>query len=146
MGAVPDHGRSEMSRPVLVSSVGTRPKLGPTNSTQAIVPTILEIKSRYPGYGNQRHAEQMSPACAVPVDNDVVRPVLATHHRPDHLDHPGRSGIDFIARTTDGPWSVDLFRCEPFLLCIHRARVAIEIFTRRIVGPGFRGEHLDHTS
>ena len=81
-----------------------------------------------------------------PVDNDVVRPVLATHHRLDHLDHPDRSGIDFIAGTTDRPWRVGLFRCESFLLCSHRARVAIEIFTRRIVGLGFRGKHLDHTS
>jgi len=38
---------------------------------------------------------------------------------------------------------VDLFRCESIWLRGHRALVAIDVFTRRIIGFGIGGEYID---
>jgi len=55
-------------------------------------------------------AQQISHACGVAVDNDVVRHVRAKHYRPGDPGTNGRSWLTFIGHVTDSPWSVDLFR------------------------------------
>jgi len=54
--------------------------------------------------------------------------------------------LTFIAQTKDSLWSLDLFRCESILLRSHWVLVALELFTRRIVGFGIAPEGMDGIS
>jgi len=44
--------------------------------------------------------------------------------------------LSFIGHTTDGLWSVDLFRCESIVLRSYWVLVVMDQFTRRLVGFG----------
>ena len=70
------------------------------------------------------------------IDKDVVRRVLAQHHRSDGSGDNGPSWLTFIAQTKDSLWSVDLFRCESILLRTYSVMLVMDVFTRRIVGFG----------
>ena len=48
----------------------------------ALVDAIVDMKRRNPRWGCPRIAQQIARACAVDIDKDVVRRVLATHYRP----------------------------------------------------------------
>lgn len=54
--------------------------------------------------------------------------------------------MTFIAQTKDSLWSLDLLRCESILLRSHWVLVALELFTRRIVGFGIAREGMDGIS
>ena len=122
---------------------GTRCKPGPKGPAEEIISAILEMKLRNPRFGNQRIAEQISHVFAVQIDKDVVRRVLATHYGPDHPGASGPSWLTFFAQAKDSLWSVDLLRCESILLRSHWVLVVIDVFTRRIIGFGIGGEHID---
>ncbi len=72
-----------------------------------------------------------------------MRRVLAKRYGPDRPGVSGPSWLPFFAQTKDGLWSVDLFRCESILLRSHWVLVAIDAFSRRIVGFGIDSEYID---
>jgi len=51
-----------------------------------------------------------------------------------------------IAQAKDSLWSVDLFRCESILLHNHWVLVAIDVFTRRIIGFSIERGSIDGVS
>ena len=73
------------------------------------------MKTRNPGYGCPKIAEQISKLFGIEIDKDIVRRVLAKHYRPE----PGGGGsswLTFIGHMKDSLWSIDFFRCESILL------------------------------
>jgi transposase InsO family protein len=130
----------------LFSSAGTPRKPGPKGPTEDLIRAIVELKSRNPGFGYQRIAQQLSHAFGVQIEKDVVRRVLLTHYRPYHPDRLGPSWLTFFAQAKDSLWSVDLFRCESILLRSHWVLVIIDVFTRRLTGFGVGGEYIDGLS
>jgi putative transposase len=101
------------------------------------------MKLRNPRFGYQRIAVQIGHAFGAQIDRDIVRRVLSAHCRPDHPDRSGPSWLTFFAQAKDSLWSVDLFRCESILLRSRWVLVAIDVFTRRIIGFGIGGEYID---
>jgi hypothetical protein len=57
-------------------------KSGPKGPSPELVAAILEMKSRNPRFGCRRIAQQLAFTFGVEIDKDVVRRVLAKHHRP----------------------------------------------------------------
>ena len=91
-------------------------------------------------------ALQISLACGLVIDKDVVRRVLAKHYRPDGSDSSGPSRLTLIAQSKVSLWSVDLFRCESILLRSFWVMVVMDVFTRRIIGFGVARAHVDGVS
>jgi transposase InsO family protein len=98
---------------------------------------------RNPKFGCVRIAQQISQAFSVEIDKDVVRRVLAKHYRPGDAGSSGPSWLTLIAQSEDSLWSVDLFRCESILLRTYWVLVAMDVFTRRIIGFGVAREYID---
>lgn len=109
-------------------------KPGPRGPSAELVRAIVEIKQRNPRYGSPRIALIISNTFGVPIDKDVVRRVLTKYYRPDPASGGGPSWLSFIGSMKDGLWSVDLFRCESIWLKTHWVLVAMDQFTRRIIG------------
>ncbi len=130
----------------LFSSIGTRVKPGPKGPSEKLIAAIIEMKRRNPRFGYQRIAQQIVYTFGVEIDKDVVRRVLAKHLTCRYPDPSGPSWLTFFAHTRDSLWSVDLFRCESILLRSHWVLVVIDVFTRRIIGFGIGGEHIDGAS
>jgi transposase InsO family protein len=91
------------------------------------------MKARNPRFGCPRIAQQINLAFGTDIDKDVVRRVLEKHYQPT-LGGNGPSWLTFFGHTKDSLWSVDLFRCESILLRSHYVLVAIDQYTRRIIG------------
>ena len=81
----------------------------------------------------KRIAEQIALAFGVDIDKDVVRRILGIHFRPE-AGSGGPSWLSLIGHTKDSLWSLDLFRCESAILRTYWVLVAMDQFTRRIVG------------
>ena len=71
-----------------------------------------------------------------------MRRILAKYYRPKPGDG-GPSWLIFISHTKDSLWSVDLFRCETVLLSTHWVIVAMDQFTRRVIGFGVQAGDVD---
>ena len=113
-----------------------RPKQpGPKGPSNALIQAIVELKSRNPRFGYPRIAHVISQTFGIDIDKNVVYRVLAKHYRPTPSG-TGPSWLAFIGHTTDGLWSVDLFRCESIVLRSYWVLVVMDQFTRRLVGVG----------
>jgi putative transposase len=126
----------------LLFSANGRRKPGPKGPSQELIGAILAMKQRNPSWGCPRIAQQIAWAFGVPVDKDVVRRVLATHHRPQ----PGANGpswLTFLGHLKDSLWSVDLFRCESAVLRTCWILVVRDQYTRRIIGFGLQAGAVD---
>ena len=77
-----------------------------------------EMKQRNPNWGCPRIAQQIALAFQIQIDKDVVRRILAHHHRPSQ-DSGGPSWLTFLGHMKDSLWSMDLFRCESATLRTH---------------------------
>ena len=104
------------------------------------------MKTRNPKFGYLRIAQQISRACGVALDKDVVCRVLAAHCRPGHCGSNGPSWLTFFAQSRDSLWSVDLFRCESIMLRSHWVMVVMDLFTRRVIGFGVESANIDGIS
>ena len=102
----------------LFSSRPCPKKTGPKGPSEALIRTILELKSRNPRFGSPRIARIISHTFGVDIDKNVVHRVLAKHYRPTS-GGTGPSWLSLIGHTTDSLWSVDLFRCESIVLQTH---------------------------
>ena len=120
----------------------TRRRTGPQGPSNALVDAIVDMKRRNPRWGCPRIAQQIALACAVDIDKDVVRRVLATHDRPaPHSGGP--SWLTFLGHAKDSLWSIDLFRCESAILRSHWVLVVMDHYTRQIVGFGIHAGTVD---
>jgi len=128
---------------MLFSSTGHRRTPGPKGPSPELIAAIVEMKVRNPRFGCVRIAQQISQAFSVEIDKDVVRRVLGKHYRPGDGSSSGPSWLTLIAQSKDSLWSVDLFRCETILLRSYWVLVAMDVFTRRIIGFGVGREHID---
>src|SRR5215467_14439322 len=93
-------------------------KPGPKGPTKELIDAVVEMKSRNPGWGCPRIAQQIALAFGVEIDKDVVRRVLSVHYRPESASG-GPSWLTFLGHTKDSSWSCDLFRCESATLRTH---------------------------
>src|SRR5262245_58957659 len=110
-------------------------KPGPKGPSEALIQTIVELKSRNPRFGCPRIAHIISRTFGVDIDKNVVYRVLAKHYRPASGGSEP-SWLSFIGHATDSLWSVDLFRCESIVLQTYWVLVVMDQFTRRLVGVG----------
>ena len=119
----------------LFSSRPCPKKPGPKGPDEALIRTIVELKARNPRFGCPRIARIIAQTFGIDIDKNVVSRVLAKHYHPAAGDS-GLSWLSFIGHTTDGLWSVDLFRCESIVLQSYWVLVVMDQFTRRLVGFG----------
>ncbi len=119
---------------LLFSSSRHGDKPGPQGPSTELISAIVVIKQRNPRYGCPRIALIIANTFGIPIDKDVVRRVLAKHYRPGPSLGGGPSWLSFIGNMKDSLWSVDLFRCESIRLKSHWVMVAMDQFTRRIIG------------
>ena len=101
------------------------------------------MKRRNPRYGCPKIAEQISKLFGIDINKDVVRRILDKHYHPDPDTDGGPSWLTFIGHMKDSLWSVDLFRCESFLLKTHWVLLVMDQFTRRIIGFSVHAGDVD---
>jgi putative transposase len=131
---------------LLFSSSSHRRKPGPKGPSSELIAAIVEMKRRNPRFGCVRIAQQIAHAFGIEINKDVVRRVLARHHRPGDASDTGPSWLTFIGHAKDSLWSVDLFRCELILLRSHWVLLVMDVFTRRIIGFGIERAYVDGIS
>jgi putative transposase len=88
-----------------------RRKPGPKGPKAELIHAIVEMKQRNSKWGCPRIAQQIALAFNIQIDKDVVRRILANHHRPGQ-NSGGPSWLTFLGHMKDSLWSMDLFRCE----------------------------------
>ena len=84
----------------LFSSSGCPKKPGPKGPSEALIQTIVDLKSRNPRFGCPRIARIISRTFGANIDQNVVYRVLSKHYRPI----PGGTGpswLSFIGHTTE---------------------------------------------
>ena len=133
-------------------STGGGRKPGPKGPSKEVINAIVEMKRRNPRFGCPRIAQQINLVFDLDLDKDTVRPVLATHYRPDPNNH-GPSWLTTIGHAKDSLWSrdagpVDLFHCESIgtasrLLRSHWVMVVMDQYTRMIIGFGVHAGNVD---
>ena len=100
-------------RRLFSAQVPTKP--GPKGPSQEMVAAFVDMKRRNPTWGCPRIAQQIVLAFGIPINEDVVRRILATRYRP-RPDSDGPSWLTVLGHAKDSLWSVDLFRCESAIL------------------------------
>src|SRR5256886_1883637 len=65
-------------------SSNLRRKPGPKGPSAELIHAVLEMKQRNPNWGCPRIAQHIPLAFHIQIDKDVVRRILAHHHRPGH--------------------------------------------------------------
>ena len=92
-------------------------------------------ETKEPDLGMPRIAHQITLAFGIPMNNDVVRRILAARYLPKQ-DSTEPSWLTVLGHAKDSLWSLDLFRCESAVLHTHWVLVVMDQWTRRIVGFG----------
>src|SRR6202158_3277598 len=123
-------------------SAKRRRKPGPKGPSAELIHAVVEMKQRNPHWGCPRIAQQIALAFNIPIDKDMVRRILANHHRPGQ-DFDGPSWLTFLGHMKDRLWSMDLFRCESATLRTHWVLVVMDQYTRRIIGFGVHSGTVD---
>jgi putative transposase len=129
----------------LLFSPKQRRKRGPKGQSKELIDAIVEMKRRNPKWGCPRIAQQITLAFGIEINKDVVRRVLCNHYHPE-LKSSGPSWLTFVGHVKDSLWSIDLFRCESALLRTYWVLVAMDQFTRRIIGFGIQRGSVDGPS
>ena len=119
-----------------------RGKPGPKGPSAELIHAVMEMKQRNPHWGCPRIAQQIALAFNIQIDKDMVRRILANHHRPGQ-DSGGPSWLTFLGHMKDSLWSMDLFRCESATLRTHWVLVVMDQYTRRIIGFGVQAGTVD---
>lgn len=123
-------------------SPGGGRKPGPKRSSKEAIDAINEMKRRNPRVSCPRIAQQIHFAFGQKLDKDIVRRVLASHYKSNPSNR-GPSRLTTIVHAKDSVWSVDLFRCESIVLKSHWVMVAMDQYTRRIIGFGVHAGIVD---
>jgi hypothetical protein len=75
----------------MLFSPNRRQKPGPKGPSVELVHAVVEMKQRNPNWGCPRIAQLIALAFNIQIDKDVVRRILANHHRPgQHSSGPSR--------------------------------------------------------
>ena len=126
----------------LLYSPSKRRRPGPRGPSKELIDAVIQMKRRNLRFGCRKIAEQISSAFGIEINKDVVRRILIQHYRPGPSGD-GPSWLTVIGHAKDSLWSVDFFRCESILLQSYWVMVAMDVFTRRIVGFGVAPANLD---
>ncbi len=126
----------------MLFSPDRRRKSGPKGPSAELIHAVFEMKQRNPNWGCPRIAQQIALAFHIPIDKDVVRRILAHHHRPGQ-GSGGPSWLTFLGHMKDSLWSIDLFRCESATLRTHWVLVVMDLYTRQIIGFGVHAGTVD---
>jgi putative transposase len=126
----------------MLFSPDRRRKPGPKGPSAELIRAVVEMKQRNPHWGCPRIAQPLALAFHIPIDKDVVRRILAHHHRPGQ-GSGGPSWLTFLGHMKDSRWSIDLFRCESATLRSHWVLVVMDQSTRRIIGFGVQAGTVD---
>ena len=118
-------------------------KPGPKGPSKELIDAIVEIKQRNPRFGCPRIAEIITLTFGIPINEDVVRRILAKHYKPQPGQPGGPSWLTFIGHCRDSLWSVDLFRCESLTLKSYWVLVVMDQYSRSIVGFGVHPGDVD---
>src|SRR5438309_3359991 len=132
--------RNRKYRRLFSSQQRRRP--GPRGPRRELIDAVVQMKQRNPTWGCPRIAQQIALAFAIPIDEDVVRRILACHYRPEPASG-GPSWLTFIEHLKDSLWSLDMFRCESATLRTHWVLVVMDQYTRRIIGFGVHAGAVD---
>jgi transposase InsO family protein len=100
------------------------------------------MKQRNPTWGCPHIADQINLAFGTSINKEIVRRILAQHHRPV-APEGGPSWLTFIGHMKDSLWSLDLFRCESIALRTYWVLVVMDQYTRRIIGFGIHAGVVD---
>ena len=114
-------------------SSGRQSKPGPKGPSREIISAVVEFKQRNPRCGCPRIAQQLSITFKIDLQPDVVRRILVKHFR----SKPGSDGpfwLTFIGNTKDSLLSMDFFKVESILLKSYSVMIAMDQFSRGIVG------------
>src|SRR3989475_9878799 len=109
----------------LLFSPKLRKKPGPKGPSQEIIAAVVQMKQRNPTWGCPRIAQQIALAFNIQIDKDVVRRIIANHHRPGR-DSSGPSWLTFLGPMNDSLWSMDLFSCESDTLLSHWVLIVLD--------------------
>src|SRR5258708_24751187 len=123
-------------------SPNRRRKPGPKGPSAEVIHVVVQLKQRNPHWGCPRIAQQIALAFNIQIDKDMVRRILANHHRPGQ-DSGGPSWLTFLAHMKASLWSMDLFMCESATLRTHWVLVVMDQYTRRIIGFGVHAGTVD---
>ena len=132
--------RKRKYRMLFSSQRGRRP--GPKGPNKELIDAVVAMKQRNPNWGCPRIAQHIALAFGVEIDKDMVRRILSAQYRPES-DSAGPSWLTFLGHMKDSLWSFDLFRCESATLRTHCVLVAMDQFTRRIIGFGVHSGAVD---
>jgi putative transposase len=105
----------------------------PKGPSKELIDAIVDTKRRNPTWGCPRIAQQIAFDFGISLDKDVVRRALAKHYKTDP-DSSGPSWLTFLCHMKDSLWSLDLFCCESVTLRTQWILVAMDQYTRRIIG------------
>jgi hypothetical protein len=75
-------------------------KSGPKGPSAELIRVVVEMKKRNPHWGCPRIAQQIALAFHIEIDKDVIRRILAHHHRPGR-DSAGPSWLTFLGHRKD---------------------------------------------
>jgi len=125
----------------LLFSPKQKGKPGPKGPTADLIRAVVAMKQHNPTWGCPRIAEQINLAFGTSINKDIVRRILAQHHRPVSPDGP--SWLTFIGHMKHSLRSLDLFRCESIALRTYWVLVVIDQYTRRIIGFGIHAGVVD---
>jgi putative transposase len=126
----------------MLFSANRRRKPGPKGPNNQLIDAVVEMKQRNPRWGCPRIAQQIALAFNIQIDKDMVRRILANHHRSGQ-DSGGPSWLTFLGHMKDSLWSIDLFRCDSATLRTHWVLVVMDQYTRRIIGFGVHAGKVD---
>src|SRR6202162_857867 len=126
----------------LLYSPSKRQRPGPRGPSKELIDAVIQMKRRNLRFGCRKIAEQISNAFGIEINKDVVRRILIQHYRPGPCGD-GPSWLTVIGHAKDSLWSIDFFRCESILLQSYWVMVAMDVFTRRIIGFGVAPADLD---
>jgi putative transposase len=126
-------------RKLYTPSVGK--KRGPKGKSDNLVKLVCDIKKNNPDYGSEKIAGLLTTR-GHNISDSTVRRILRKHYHPPYKGN-GPSWLEFFANSVNGLWSVDVFRCESVFLKSCYVMVAIDIYSRKIIG--FSIEKSTHT-
>ncbi|MEO5969866.1 MAG: helix-turn-helix domain-containing protein, partial [Bdellovibrionia bacterium] len=125
---------------ILFSNKNKKP--GPKGPSPELIKLIIEIKQKNPKYGCPRIALLASKLTDRAINEILVRRILRQHFRfPSGSSSP--SWLSQIGKAKDDLRSMYLFRCESILLKTHWVMIAMDHYTRRIIGVAVHAGNLD---
>ncbi len=116
----------------ILFSAKSKGKPGPKGPSQELINLIVSIKQKNPKYGYPRISMLASEVLKRPIDDELVRRILAKYFKP--APGGGPSWLSGIGQKRDALWSVDLFRVESLCLRSYWIMVVMDQWSRGIIG------------